>query len=335
MRIMLSERAGQPFTLRERGTPQPSTGQALIRVHACGVCHSDQFVREAAFPGVQLPRAPGHEVVGVIESVGERVLGWRPGDRVGVGWHGGHCFACRSCRVGDFVLCEHQKICGISYDGGYADYMVAPVEALARIPASLTAEDAAPLLCAGVTTYNSLRNSGARPGDVVAVQGIGGLGHLAVQFARKMGYYTVALSRGADKRDFALQLGAHEYIDAAAQNPAQALQRWGGARVVLATAPSKSAVESTLGGLAQNGQLLLVAAFAEPIELSPLLLIAGRRRIQGWPSGHARDSEDTLNFAAQHGVRAMIETFPLEEANAAYDRMMTNAARFRAVLRLS
>ncbi len=335
MRIMVSEKAGQPFVLRERPIPEPGAGQVRIRVQACGICHSDMYVREAAFPGVQLPRSPGHEVAGVVDALGAGVAGWRSGERVGVGWHGGHCFTCSACRDGDFILCQNEKICGISYDGGYGEYMIAPAEALARIPDGLSPTEAAPLLCAGITTYNALRRCGAPAGSTVAVQGIGGLGHLAIQFARKMGFYTLALSRGADKRDLALRLGAHEYIDTAAGDPAAAMQKRGGARVILATAPSKAAIEPVLGGLGANGQLLLVAAFAEPIEVSPLLLIMGRRSIQGWASGHARDSEDTLRFAAEHGVRPMIEAFPLDRANEAYDRMMTNQARFRTVLTMS
>ena len=323
---------GGAFEIVEREIPEPAAGQVRIRVQACGVCHSDAFVKEAAYPGLTLPRVPGHEVAGVVDALGDAVEGWKEGDRVGVGWHGGHCFHCDACRAGDFINCQNGQVCGITYDGGYAEYMVAPAEALARIPDSLKTVEAAPLLCAGITTFNALRNSPARPGDVVAVQGLGGLGHLGVQFASKLGFHTVALSRGSDKEALARELGARDYIDTDAGDPAEALQQLGGARVVLATAPNAQAIESVLGGLGNDGQLLVVAAFQEPIRVPPLALISGRKAIQGWPSGTAKDAEDTLQFSALSGTTPMIETFPLEQANEAYERMITNQARFRVVL---
>ncbi len=327
--------ANGPFVLGTRAVPTPGPGQVLVRVHACGVCHSDSFVKAAAFPGLSLPRVPGHEVAGVVAGVGAGVRGWREGERVGVGWHGGHCFVCDACRRGDFIVCREGKVCGISYDGGYADHLVVPAEALARIPAELSDAEAAPLLCAGITTFNALRHSSAKPGDLVAVQGLGGLGHLAVQFASTMGFHTVALARGADKRELALELGAHEYVDTAAAKPAEALQALGGAAVVLATAPNADAVVSVIDGLRPGGQLLLVAAVLEPLPISALALIGPRRSIQGWPSGTAKDSEDTLAFAARTGIRPRIETFPLERVEDAFARMHSGKARFRAVLTMT
>lgn len=332
MKAAQVSRAGGDFELVERDIPQPGRGEVRIKVQACGICHSDAFTKQGLYPGITYPRVPGHEVVGVLDVLGEGVSGWTPGQRVGVGWHGGHCFTCESCRTGDFILCDHEKISGVTFDGGYADHMIVGQEALVRIPDALDAVEAAPLLCAGITTYNALRHSPARAGDLVAVQGIGGLGHLAVQFAHKMGFHTVAVSRGADKKPLALDLGATDYIDATATDPAQALMAMGGARVILATAPNGKAIESVLGGLAKNGQLSLVAAFAEPISILPLNLIGGRRTIQGWPSGHARDSEDTLNFSALSRALPRVETFPLDQVNQAYQRMITNQARFRVVL---
>lgn len=324
--------AGGDFQIVEREMPEPGAGEVRIRVQACGVCHSDAFVREGTFPGISYPRVPGHEVIGIIDKRGDGVEGWRKGDLVGVGWHGGHCFTCAACRRGDFMLCENGEICGVTYDGGYQEYMVARAEALARVPASLDSAQAAPLLCAGITTFNALRHSPAGPGDLVAIQGIGGLGHLAVQYANRMGFRTVAISSGPGKADLAQELGAAEYIDASAGDPAEALQAMGGARVILATAPNASAVEGLLAGLGSEGQLLLVAAFGEPIKVSPLMLIGGRRSVAGWPSGHAADSEDTLNFSAHTASLPQIETFPLERVEEAYERMITNKARFRVVL---
>lgn len=324
-----------PFVVGTRAVPTPGAGEVRVRVHACGVCHSDDFVKTGAFPGLVLPRVPGHEVAGVVDAVGPGVRGWKTGERVGVGWHGGHCFVCDPCRRGDFIVCREGKVCGISYDGGYADHVVVPAEALARIPDGLRDAEAAPLLCAGVTTFNALRHSPAKPGDVVAVQGLGGLGHLGVQFASRMGFRTVALARGADKRALAMELGASDYVDTSAENPAAALNARGGAAVVLATAPSADAVTAVIDGLAPGGQLLLVAAVLDPMPISALALIGARRSIQGWPSGTAKDSEDTLAFAAATGIRPRIETFPLERANDAFERMHSGKARFRAVLTMT
>ncbi len=321
-----------PFVLATRAVPTPGAGEVLIRVRACGVCHSDLFVKTGAFPGLQLPRVPGHEVAGVVEAVGAGVRGFTVGGRAGVGWHGGHCFVCDSCRKGDFITCREEKICGIHYDGGYADHVLVPAEAVVRIPDGIGDAEAAPLLCAGITTFNALRHSPAGPGDLVAVQGLGGLGHLAVQFASRMGFRTIALARGADKRAFALELGATDYVDTTAENPAAALAARGGAAVVLATAPSADAVTSVLDGIAPGGQLLLVAAVFEPMPISALALIGARRSVQGWPSGTAKDSEETLAFAVQTGIRPRIETYPLERVDAAFERMHSGKARFRAVL---
>ena len=334
MRAMELREANGPFVLVERDIPEPGPGAVRIRVEACGVCHSDAFVKYGAFPGLQLPRVPGHEVAGVIDGLGEGVGAFAVGQRVGVGWHGGHCFTCEACRRGDFIGCSKSTICGISYDGGYQDYMVAPAEAVARIPDELSAVDAGPLLCAGVTTYNSLRNSGARPGDTVAIQGIGGLGHLAVQFARRMGFRTVALSRGADKAALAAELGAHHYIDAKADDPVEALQALGGADVILATAPNAAAISGIVGGLKPRGKLMIVAAASEPLTINAFSLLSGKT-IHGWPSGSAIDSEDTMRFSALTDVRPRTEEFPLEEANAAFAKMMSNEVRFRAVLTMT
>jgi alcohol dehydrogenase/propanol-preferring alcohol dehydrogenase len=289
-------------------------------------------VKEGTFPGIDYPRVPGHEVAGVVDAVGSDVSQWTEGDRVGVGWHGGHCFTCEACREGDFVNCENALITGISFDGGYAEYMTAPAEAVTKMPDDLAAEDAAPLLCAGITTYNALRNQGLRPGDHVAVQGIGGLGHLGVQYAAAMGCEVTALSTSTDKEDLALDLGASHFIDASATNAADALQDLGGADLILATAPNSAAITSVVGGLGRDGALVIVAATGEPVEVSPMALIQGRKSVSGWPSGDAHDSEDTLDFSAHADVTPEIETFPLDEAGAAYDRMMNNEARFRAVL---
>jgi len=312
--------------------PEPRAGQVRIRVEACGVCHSDSLTVNRAFPWIQLPRTPGHEVAGAIDAVGAGVDSWKVGQRVGVGWHGGHCGHCDSCRKGDFVTCRNQQICGISYDGGYAQYMVAPVEALVSIPAELAAADAGPLLCAGITVFNSLRNAGARPGDLVAVLGIGGLGHLGVQFAVKMGYRTVALARGRDKEALAKQLGAHLYIDTTERDPAAELAKLGGARVVLATVTSSKAMSAVMGGLGVDGKLVILGADMEPLSLNTVPMIMARQSVQGWPSGAPHDSEDTLAFSVLTGVRAMIETVPLAQAPQAYERMMSGKARFRMVV---
>lgn len=335
MRVAQISAAGRDFELVDRNIPDPGPDQVRVRVEACGICHSDAFVREGGFPGLQYPRVPGHEVAGVIDAVGDEVDHWREGQRVGVGWHGGHCFTCESCRRGDFVTCAHQQICGISYDGGYAEYMLAPAEALVAIPDALSSLAAAPLLCAGVTTYNSLRRSGAMPGDLVAVLGVGGLGHLGVQYAHAMGFRTVALSRGTDKKALAEELGADVYIDTEAENPAEALQALGGARVILATAPNPKLMSSVIDGLGVNGQLLVVGASPEPIEVSPLQLLMARRSVAGHPSGAPQDSQDTLRFSALRAIETRIETYPLAEVNAAYARMIENDARFRVVLTMT
>ena len=332
MRVAQVAQAGGPFEIVVRDLPQPKPRQELIKVQACGICHSDAFTKFGAYPGIQFPRVPGHEVVGVVDAVGADVAGWKPGTRVGVGWHGGHCGQCASCRRGDFITCAKGQIPGISYDGGYAEYMIAPVEALASIPAELDAADAAPLLCAGITTFNSLRGSGVRPGDLVAVLGIGGLGHLGVQFAAKMGCNTVAIARGADKRAFSLELGARHYIDSTTQDVAAELMRLGGAKVILATVTDAKSMSAAVGGLGVDGKLVVVGVSTEPIEVSPLALIAGRRSVMGWPSGSASDSEDTLAFSVLAGIRPMIETYPLERSAEAFERMMSGQARFRVVL---
>jgi D-arabinose 1-dehydrogenase-like Zn-dependent alcohol dehydrogenase len=331
MQAMQVSKANGSFELVERDIPDPGPGQVRIKVEACGVCHSDMFVKAAAFPGIQLPRVPGHEIAGRVDTVGQGVTAFKAGDRVGVGWHGGHCFQCNACRRGLFINCEKAKITGISHDGGYADYAVVPSESLARIPDKLNAIDAGPLLCAGVTTYNSLRNSGARPGDTVAVQGIGGLGHLAIQFAAKMGFRTVAISRGADKEELARQLGAHEYVDTQKASAADGLNKLGGADLVLATAPSADAIASTIGGLKPRGKLLIVAAPHEPFPLHAFALLSGKA-VAGWPSGASIDSEDTMNFSALSGVKPKTEVFKLTQANEAFAKVMENKIRFRAVL---
>lgn len=316
----------------ERDVPEPKPRHVRIKVQACGICHSDVFTVEGLFPGIEYPRVPGHEVVGVIDAVGADVPDWNKGMRVGVGWHGGHCGYCSSCRRGDFITCVRGQVPGIAYDGGYAEYMIAPFEALASIPDDLKAEDAAPLLCAGITTFNALRHSGARAGEVVAILGIGGLGHLGVQFAAKMGFKTIAIARGTDKGPLAKKLGAHVYIDSTAQNAAEELTKLGGAKVILATVTDAKTMSSVVAGLGIDGKLVVVGASGDSIEVPPLLLIGGRRSIAGWPSGTASDSEDTLRFSALANVRPMIETYSLENAAAGYQRMMSGKARFRVVL---
>ncbi|OUL89569.1 alcohol dehydrogenase [Paraburkholderia hospita] len=335
MRAVQVSGPGGALELVERDVPAPGAGQVLIKVQACGICHSDSLTKEGQWPGLQYPRVPGHEVAGVIDTLGAGVEGWKAGERVGVGWHGGHCGHCANCRRGYFVVCEKGQVPGISYDGGYADYLVAPVEALARMPAELNDVDAAPLLCAGITTFNALRNSGARAGEVVAILGIGGLGHLGVQFARRMGFNTVAIARGEDKAPLAKQLGAHHYIDSRSQNPADALKALGGASIILATVTNADAMTATLGGLALNGKLIILGVADKPIEVPPVQFIMGRNAVQGWPSGSSADSEDTLAFSALADVKPMIETYPIERAAEAYDRMMSGAARFRVVLTMN
>ena len=330
MRAVEVREAGAPFEVVEREVPEPAAGQVRIQVEACGICHSDAFVRFGAFPGLQLPRIPGHEIAGRIHAVGAGVTDFNQGDRVGVGWHGGHCFECRFCRKGSFINCERAKITGISHDGGFAEYAVVPSESVARIPEGLNAVEC-PLLCAGITTYNALRSSGARPGDTVAVQGIGGLGHLAIQYAVRMGLRTVAVSHGSDKERLARDLGAHEYVDSSVAGAAEGLQKLGGADVVLATAPNSGAVADAVGGLTARGTLMLVAAPAEPFAVSAFSLLSGRK-IVGWPSGSAVDSEDTMRFSVLAGVKPRTEVFPLERAEEAFTKVMENRIRFRAVL---
>jgi len=327
-------KAGGEFELVEREIPQPAAGEVRIKVEACGICHSDAVVKAGQWPGLMFPRVPGHEVAGVIEEVGPGVTEWKKGERVGVGWHGGHCFVCESCRRGDFITCVNEQITGVTRDGGYAQYMIARHEAVASMPEGLDAEEAGPLLCAGITTFNALRHSGARMGDLVAVQGVGGLGHLGIQFAAKAGYRTVGIGRGSENAALAKKLGATEYIDSNATNAAQALRTMGGARVILATAPSAKAMAEVLGGLGVDGKLLVVGVPLDPVPVSAVELVLQRRDVKGWPSGTAVDSEDTLRFSVRTGVRPMIEKFPLKEVKKAYERMESGNAQFRVVLTL-
>jgi D-arabinose 1-dehydrogenase-like Zn-dependent alcohol dehydrogenase len=331
MRVVQVSRPGGPLELVERPVPEPGPATVRIKVQACGICHSDSMTKEGHYPGIQYPRVPGHEVAGVLDAVGPGVAGWAKGQRVGVGWHGGHCGHCEPCRRGDFFACVTGQVTGITYDGGYADYLIAPASAVALIPDEVPPVDAAPLLCAGITTFNALRNSGARPGEVVAVHGLGGLGHLGVQFAAKMGFRTVAIARGADKGPLARKLGASQYIDSQAQDAAAELQKLGGARAILATVTSGEAMSAVQGGLAVNGTLLIIGA-VDSLLVSPLLLLMGRRSVKGWYSGTSIDSQDTLAFSALTGVRPMNEVYPLERAAEAYERMMSGQARFRVVL---
>ena len=331
MKVAQVPKAGGDFEIVEREIPKPGAGQVLIKVQACGICHSDVLTKEG-WPGVQYPRVPGHEVVGIIDEQGAGVSAWKKGQRVGVGWHGGQDGTCLSCRRGDFRNCRNVLIPGISYDGGYQQYMVAPVEALAAVPDSLDAIDAAPLMCAGITTFNALRHSGALPGDLVAVQGIGGLGHLGIQFANKFGYKVAAIGRGPENAALATKLGASVYIDSKATDAAKELQKMGGAQLILATAPNSKAMSELIDGLGPNGTLMVVGATTDPIEVTPVQLIFGSKRIQGWAAGTPTDSEDTLRFAELSGVRPMIETYPLEKAAEGYARMMSGKAQFRVVL---
>jgi D-arabinose 1-dehydrogenase-like Zn-dependent alcohol dehydrogenase len=332
MKAAQISKPGGDFEIVEREIPQPGAREVRIKVQACGVCHSDVFTKEGWWPGIQYPRVPGHEVAGLIDEMGVGVSGWNKGQRVGVGWHGGHDGTCLPCRRGDFGNCKNLKIAGISYDGGYQQYMLAPVEALTAIPDGLTDVEAAPLLCAGITTYNALRHNGAMPGDLVAVLGVGGLGHLGIQFANKFGYKVAAIGRGSESGPLAKKLGAHVYIDNKTTNPSEALQKLGGAQVILATAPSAKAMSEVIDGLGPNGKLIVVGAESSPIEVTPVQLIIGSRSIHGWASGIPADAEDTLNFSELTGVRAMIETYPLEKAGEAYVRMMSGNAQFRVVL---
>src|ERR1051325_2177178 len=321
------------FEIVERPIPEPSPGTVRIKVAACGICHSDALVKEGLWPGIQYPRVPGHEVAGTIDAVGEGVTRWKPGQRVGVGWNGGYCGQCDSGRRGNMCACETHQVTGISFDGGYGEYMIAPVSAVARFPDELSPVDAAPLLCAGITTFNALRNSSARPGDVVAVLGLGGLGHLGVQYAAKMGFKTVAIARGKDKEPLARQLGAARYIDSQSQNPAAELLKLGGASVIISTVTVGDAMSAVQSGLAVNGTLMVMGA-AESLQVGPITLLMGRRSVKGWYSGTAIDSQDTLAFSARLGVRSMNELFPLERVNEAYARMMSGKARFRVVLKM-
>jgi D-arabinose 1-dehydrogenase-like Zn-dependent alcohol dehydrogenase len=335
MTMMKAVQVGKPggnFEVVEKAIPEPGRAQVRIKVEACGICHSDALVKEGHWPGIQYPRVPGHEIAGRIDAVGTDVTNWKPGQRVGVGWHGGHCFLCVACRRGDFVNCKNEKITGFSHDGGYAEYMISPAEAVAAIPDDLSADEAAPLLCAGITVFNALRNSEAHAGDLVAVQGIGGLGHLGIQYARQMGFRTFAIGRGKDKEALARKLGAAHYIDTAASDPAAELQKFGGATVILATAPDSKAMSALFNGVASNGKLIVVGASADPITVTPIQLISGRKALQGWASGIATDSEDTMQFSALTGVRPMIERYPLERVVEAYEQMITGKVRFRVVL---
>jgi alcohol dehydrogenase/propanol-preferring alcohol dehydrogenase len=332
MRAVQVTHPNGPFEMVEREVPNPAAGLVRVKVQACGVCHSDSLTREGTFPGLQFPRVPGHEVVGTVDAVGAGVAGWAHGQRVGVGWHGGHCGHCESCRRGDFFACPTAGVTGISSDGGYADYLIARASALALLPDELPAVEAAPLMCAGVTTFNSLRNSGARPGDLVAVLGLGGLGHLAVQFAAKMGFKTVAIARGPDKEPLAKKLGAWRYLDSQSQDPAAELGKLGGAKAIIATVTDGDAMSAVQGGLGVNGTLMVLGAPYKPLAVSAYVLIGGRRSVKGWYSGTSIDSQDALSFSVLSGVRSMNEVYPLERASEAYDRMMSGKARFRVVL---
>ncbi len=334
MRVVQFREKNGPLELVERDIPKPGMGTVRIKVEACGICHSDVFVKEGAFPEMTYPRVPGHEVAGVIDAVGDRVEGWTVGQRVGVGWYGGHCGHCDSCRRGDFITCSFPKIPGITFDGGYAEYMIAPAQALAMIPNELSAVEAAPLMCAGITTFNALRNSGARASDLVCILGLGGLGHLATQFAAKMGYNPVVIARGKDKEPLAKKLGARHYIDSTSQDCAAELQKLGGAKVILSTVTNGKAMTPLIGGLAVNGKLLVVGIGKEPLEVSSLAIISKRNTIEGWPCGTAADSQDTLEFCSMTGVRSMNHIYPLEKASEGFDLMMSGKAKFRVVLKM-
>lgn len=332
MKAVQVPKPGGDFEITEREIPRPGPAEIRIKVQACGICHSDAFTKDGSWPGIQYPRVPGHEIVGIVDELGDRVTGWRKGQRVGVGWHGGHDGTCKACQRGDFRNCQNGKVPGISYDGGYQQYMVAPVEAVVAIPESLSDTEAAPLLCAGITMFNSLRHSGAFPGDLVAIQGIGGLGHLGVQFAKKFGYRVAAIGRGAESEPLAKMLGASFYIDSELTNVAVALQKLGGAQVVIATAPNSKAMSELFDGLGPNGKLMVIGAAFDPLEITPVQLITGSRSIQGWASGTTADEDDTLRFAELSGVRPMIETYPLEKAAEGYARMLSGKAQCRVVL---
>jgi len=335
MKAAQISKAGGNFEIVEREIPEPRPGQVRVKVEACGICHSDSVVKDGVWPGLQYPRVPGHEVAGHVDALGDNVTNWTKGQRVGVGWHGGHCFVCKYCRRGDFAMCVNRKITGVDFDGGYSEYMIAPATALAAIPDEVPAAEAGPFMCAGVTVFNALRNSGAIAGDVVAVHGIGGLGHLGVQYARQMGFNTVAINRGSDKAELARKLGAHHYIDAATNNIVEKLQALGGATVILATAPNAQAISPLVDGLAPDGVLLVPAAPPEPLTIGVFSLIMGRRSVAGWYSGTAKDSQDTLEFSSLKGVHPMIETYPLDRVAEAYEQMLSGKVRFRVVLKIS
>ncbi len=332
MKVAIVPKAKADFELSERDIPTPGIGQVRIKVQACGVCFSDHMVKDGLMPWITYPRSPGHEIAGTIDEVGPHVTAWKKGQKVGVGWHGGHDFSCVQCRRGDFINCANEKWTGIHYDGGYAEYMLAPWEAVAAMPDALDPVEAAPLLCAGITTFNALRNSGAKPGDIVAVLGVGGLGHLGIQFANKFGYQVVGISRGKESESLAKKLGAHVYIDSAATNAAAELKKLGGARVILSTAPSGKAMSSLIDGLGANGTMMVIGAGPDPIEVQTGTMIFGNKALKGWASGTPVDSEDTLRFAEYTGVRPMIEKFPLDKVNQAYARMTSGKAQFRVVL---
>ena len=332
MKVAQISKPGGDWELVERNLPEPGDGQVRIKIDACGVCHSDVLVKEGLWPGLQFPRVPGHEVAGRIDQLGAGVKGWTTGQRVGIGWHGGHCFVCAQCRRGDFAMCVNRKVTGFDFDGGYAEYMLAPANAIAAIPEDLPAEEAGPFMCAGVTVFNGLRHTAARAGDVVAVHGIGGLGHLGVQYAQRMGFVTVAINRGNDKEALARKLGAAHYIDATAQDVVAELQKLGGARVILATAPNAAAISSLVDGLSPSGELLVPAAPGEPLTINALSLILRRSSVAGWYSGTAMDSQETMEFSVQVDVHPMIEKYPLERVADAYEQMHSGKARFRAVL---
>lgn len=332
MKAVQISKAGGDWELVERDIPEPGPGQVRVKVEACGICHSDALVKDGIWPGLQYPRVPGHEIAGRVDALGANVTSWAVGQRVGVGWHGGHCFVCEQCRRGDFAMCVNRKVTGIDFDGGYATHVIVPAAVLAAIPDELPAEEAGPFMCAGVTVFNALRNSGARAGEVVAVHGIGGLGHLGVQYARRMGFETVAINRGNDKEPLARQLGAHHYLDATAQDVAAELQKLGGASVILATAPNAQAISALVDGLAPGGKLLVPAAPAEPLSIGVFSLINKRSSVAGWYSGTAMDSQDTMEFSALSGVHPMIEKYPLDQVADAYEQMHSGKVRFRVVL---
>ncbi|MBS0653820.1 MAG: alcohol dehydrogenase catalytic domain-containing protein [Verrucomicrobia bacterium] len=332
MRAVQVPGPNKPLEVVEKEIPSPKRGTVRVKVQACGICHSDSFTKEGAFPGIQYPRVPGHEIAGIIDSLGEEAGDWKVGQRVGIGWNGGACKTCESCRRGDFATCSHMQVPGISYDGGYADYVIVPIDALALIPDELSAVEAAPLMCAGITTFNALRNSGAIAGNLVAILGIGGLGHLAIQYAVKMGFRTVAIARGKDKQPLSKKLGAHHYIDSESQQVSEELIKLGGAKVILSTVTNSKAINAAVNGLSVDGKLLIVGVGADPVEASPLFLIGGRRSIAGWPCGASIDSQDTMAFSSLTGVRSMNQVFPLEKAAEAYELMMSGKARFRVVL---